>query len=306
MRVFVAGATGTLGRPTVRALAAAGHEVRAVARRPESAEMLRALGAEPVPIADFFDAGEITAAVAGSEAVLHLATRIPPFGRMRRRAAWRENDRVRSQGSSILVSAALAARARVYVQQSVTLLYQDLGDTWLYETAPLDAAWPLASARDAERETARFTARGGQGIVLRLGIFYGPQAPSTRALVGLARWRLAPVVGTGEQYVSSIHVDDAAAAVAAALAVPAGVYNVVDDEPLSARAYLGALAAAFGFKAPRRISRRLARFLLGPGGEVLARSQRVSNTMFKAVTPWKPAYPTAREGWPAIAKAWGR
>jgi nucleoside-diphosphate-sugar epimerase len=301
MRVFVAGATGTLGRPTVRALVAAGHTVRGVARRPENVAVLRALGAEPALVADFFDAAEMERAVAGSEAVLHLATHIPPIRRMRQRRAWRDNDRLRSQGSSILVNAALAAGTRVYVQESVTFLYQDLGDTWLYETAPIDAAWPLASVRDAERETARFGVRGGQGIVLRLGLFYGPDAPSTRDVAKLARWRLVPIVGDGSQYVSSIHVEDAAAAVAASLGVQGGIYNVVDDEPLVQRDYLGTMAAAFGFKPPRSISRRLATLLLGPGTDALSRSQRVSNTMFKAVAPWTPKYPSVRQGWPAVA-----
>ena len=100
---------------------------------------------------------------------MHLATRIPPLAQMRKLANWRDNDRLRSQGASVLVNAALAAKARIYVQESITFLYQGLGDTQLFETAPIDAPQPLASARDAERETARFSARGGQGVVLRFG-----------------------------------------------------------------------------------------------------------------------------------------
>lgn len=300
MRVFVAGGTGTLGRPTVRLLTAAGHEVRALARTPERAAPLRALGAEPV-VADLFDLRAMTAALAGAEAVLHLATRIPPPSRMRKLAHWRDNDRLRSQGASVLVSAALAAEARIYVQESITFLYQGLGDTWLYETAPVDAPQPLASARDAERETARFSARRGQGVVLRLGQFYGADAPSTRAMVALARRRLLPIVGSGDHYVSSIHVDDAAAAVVAALGVPAGVYNVVDDEPLPQREHVAALAEAFGFGRPLRLPLAVARLAFGAAVEALVRSQRVNNTMFKAVSEWRPRYPSVRQGWRAVA-----
>lgn len=302
MRVFVAGGTGTLGRPTVRLLVAAGHEVRALARTPERGAALRALGAEPV-VADFFDLQAMTEAVAGAEAVLHLATRIPPLAEARKLANWRDNDRLRSQGSSILVSAALAAKAKVYVQESITFLYQSLGDTQIFETAPIDAPQPLASARDAERETARFTARGGQGIVLRFGGFYSAEAPSTLAMVGLARRRLFPIVGAGDHYVSSILVDDAAAATVAALGVPAGVYNVVDDEPLPMRDWMGALTDAFGFKPARHVPHWLARFVMGPAVEVLTRSQRVNNTMFKAVTSWTPSQPSVRQGWRAVATA---
>lgn len=302
MRVFVAGGTGTLGRPTVRLLVAAGHEVRGLARTPERGAVLRTLGAAPV-VADFFDLQAMTAAVAGAEAVLHLATRIPPPARMRSLAAWRDNDRLRSQGSSILVSAALAAQAKIYVQESITFLYQDLGDQQIFETAPIDAPQPLASARDAERETARFTARGGQGIVLRFGGFYAAEAPSTLATVALARRRFFPIIGSGDQYVSSIHVDDAAAATVAALAVPAGVYNVVDDEPLPMREWVKALTDAFGFKPARHLPPWLARLLFGRTIDLLTRSQRVNNTMFKAVTSWTPSQPSVRQGWRAVAAA---
>jgi nucleoside-diphosphate-sugar epimerase len=237
------------------------------------------------------------------DAILHLATRIPPLAKMRKLAAWRDNDRLRSQGASVLVNAAIAAKAKVYLQESITFLYQSMGDTQLYETAPIDAPQPLASARDAERETARFTARGGQGIVLRFGGFYGPDAPSTHDTVRLARRRLFPVIGAGDYYFSSIHVDDAAAATVAALGIAAGVYNVVDDEPLPMRDYVRALTDAFGFKPARHLPMWLARLVLGAGVEALTRSQRVNNTMFKAVSPWRPRFPSVRQGWRAVAEA---
>ena len=302
MRVFVAGGTGTLGRPVLRLLVAAGHEVRALARSAERGDVLRALGAEPV-VADFFDLRTMTAAVDGAEAILHLATSIPPPAKMRKLAAWRDNDRLRSQGSSILVTAALAVKARVYVQESITFTYQSLGDTWLYETAPVDAPQPLASARDAERETARFSARGGQGIVLRFGQFYSAEAPSTLATVALARRRLLPIVGRGDHYVSSIHVDDAAAAVIAALPIQAGVYNVVDDEPVPMREHVGALIEAFSFRPAWHLPLAIARWAFGPASEALFRSQRVNNTMFKAVSGWAPRYPSVRQGWRQVAQA---
>jgi len=301
MRVFVAGGTGTLGRPTVRLLVAAGHAVRALARTPERGDVLRALGAEPV-VADFFDARAMTAALEGSEAIFHLATRIPPVTRMRKLSAWRDNDRLRSQGASILVNAALAVSARIYVQESITFLYQGLGDTQIFETAPVDAPQPLASARDAERETARFSARGGQGVVLRFGAFYGPTAPSTLATIAAARRRWFPIIGAGDHYMSSIHVDDAAAATVAALQAPAGIYNVVDDEPLSMREYVGALTDAFRLKPARHAPLWLARLLFGSRVDLLTRSQRVNNTMFKAVTGWSPRHPSVRQGWRAVAE----
>jgi nucleoside-diphosphate-sugar epimerase len=142
-------------------------------------------------------------------------------------------------------------------------------------------------------------------VVLRFGLFYAADAPSTRAAVALARRRLFPVLGAGDHFVSSIHVDDAAAATVAALAVPAGVYNVVDDEPLPQREYVRALTDAFGFRPARRLPLWAARLLLGAGIDALTRSQCVKNTMFKAVTTWTPRYPSVRQGWRAVAAALG-
>jgi nucleoside-diphosphate-sugar epimerase len=305
VNVFVAGATGTLGRPAVRALVAAGHRVRGLARDARRAGLVRDLGAEPV-IGDLFDAEAIRAAVDGSDAVLHLATRIPPLARMRRRSAWRDNDRVRSQGASTLVGAALAAGVRTYVQESISFLYAAQGDRWIDETAPIDAVWPLASAHDAERETARFATHGGAGVILRFAAFYAPYAPSTLDTIRLARRRLFGIAGRGDHYVSAIHVDDAAAAVVAALAVPGGIYNVCDDEPLTMREYVLALTRACGFPAPLRVPTPLARLLLGPVAAVLTRSQRVANGMFKATAGWAPRCRSVREGWSEIARQLGR
>ena len=172
MRVFVAGGTGTLGQPTVRLLCAAGHEVRALARTPERGAALRALGAEPV-VADMFDLRAMTAALAGSEAIMHLATRIPPLAQMRKLCRVARQRPPAEPG----VEHPRDRRARgpgPHLRPGVDhLLYQGRGDEQLFETAPIDAPQPLASARDAERETARFTARGGRGWCCA-------SAPSTR------------------------------------------------------------------------------------------------------------------------------
>ncbi len=267
--------------------------------------MIRDLGADPV-IGDLFDAAAMRAAVHGSEAVLHLATRIPPFARMRRPSAWRDNDRVRTEGAHILVDAALAVGARTYVQESVTFLYAPQGDRWLDETAPIEVAPLLVSAYDAERETARFGAQGGAGVVLRFATFYASYAPSTIDSVRLARWRLFTIIGAGDHYMSAIHVDDAATAVVAALGVPGGIYNVCDDEPLMMREHVLALVRACRCAAPLRVPAGLARLLLGPVAAVLTRSQRVANGKFKRAAGWTPRYPSAREGWQEIAGRLGR
>jgi nucleoside-diphosphate-sugar epimerase len=304
MNVFVAGATGALGIPTVQALLAAGHRVRGTARGEEKAARLRALGAEAVTV-DLYDGRALAETVAGSEAVLHLATKIPPPSRpwLLSRRFQLENDRLRSEASALLVNAALAAQARVYVQESITFVYADAGEKWIDEDTTLQPTPLLLSALDAERETQRFTESGGRGISLRFAGFYGPNARSTHESVRLARYRLFPTFGTGENFFSSIHVDDAAAAAVAALDAPAGTYNIGDDQPVRFREYTEALAHAFGFGRSVRLPAAVARLALGPLAEVVLRSHRVSNRRFKEATAWAPRHASVREGWRAIAAA---
>src|SRR6266542_179545 len=290
MKVFVAGATGVLGRPTVRALIEAGHEVRGTARGPEKAEMLRSLGADPVEV-DLFDPVAVRAAVVGSEAVLHFATKIPPIMRMRWKGAWRENDRLRSLASRHLVDAAIAAGASVFLYESITFIYGEHGDDWIGEDGSLSISWAsLKSTLDAERETKRFTEAGGRGVSLRYAAFYASYAQSTLDTIRLARRRMFPVPGDGSNFFSSIHVDDAATVAVAALQAPAGVYNVADDEPLRMRDYAKAITDAFGLKPPRRVPKWLFRLVGGGPAKYLLSSQRVTNARFKENTGWAPKY----------------
>ena len=302
MKVFVAGATGVLGRPTVRALVEAGHEVRGTARGIEKAEMLRSFGAEPVEV-DLFDPNALRTGVAGSEAVLHFATKIPPIMRMRWKGAWRENDRLRTIASKHLVDAALATSAQVFIYESITFIYGEHGDEWIGEDGSLSIYWAsLKSTLDAERETKRFTEAGGRGVSLRYAAFYAPYAQSTLDTVRLARRRMFPLAGDGSNFFSSIHVDDGATAAVAALQAPAGVYNVTDDEPLRMRDYARAITDAFGLKPPRRVPRWLFRLVGGGPAKYLVSSQRVANARFKEKTGWVPKYRSAREGWQQIAQ----
>ncbi|MCZ7535444.1 MAG: NAD(P)H-binding protein [Acidimicrobiia bacterium] len=217
--VFVAGATGVLGRRVVSLLVAAGHDVRGVARSPAKAALLRSLGAEPVEV-DLFDAAAVGAAVEGSDVIVHLATSIPPLSKMRSRRAWRDNDRLRTETTRHLVDAALAHGIDRVVTESITFHYVDRGSDWIDEGASTDTAGALDSVGDLEREVARLTASGGTGVVLRFGLFYGPDARSTGEYLGLARRGLAVTVGSPNGYISSIHTDDAAAAVVAAIDAP--------------------------------------------------------------------------------------
>lgn len=300
MKVFVAGATGVLGKRAVALLVGEGHEVRAVARTPEKAELVRRLGATPVTV-DLFDRDAVNDAVAGHDVVCNLATHIPPMAKAGSPGAWAENDRIRREVSRNLVDAALAAGASRYIQESITFPYEDQGDRWIDEDSPFEATGYVSSVGEAEANARRFTEAGGTGVVLRFAAFYGPDSHTTRDQVRLARNGVAAVLGHAGAYQSSISTDDAATAVVAALRAPAGVYNVADDEPLTKRAYADVLAAAVG--APRAVlPPTLVQKVAGGKVAPLMRSQRISNRRFREATGWAPADRSAREGVPpAIA-----
>lgn len=302
MEIFITGATGVLGREVVPRLVAAGHGVRGMARSSANESDLRRLGAIPVRT-DLLDPASLRDALAGSDAVFHLATSIPPPRRAGKAEAWCANDRLRREGTQALVDAALAAGVDVFVYPSVTFVYPDGGDRWLDAATTPPAAEPptiLRSTLDAEAAVARFAATGRRGIVLRMGQFYGPDASQ---MLALARRGFALVLGDGAGYQSSIWIPDAAAAVVAALErAPCGTYDVVDDEPLTRDELSAALAVAVGRRRLRHLPVSLMRRMAGAAAPVLVASQRVSNRRLKAATVWTPTVPSARDGWRRLGR----
>jgi len=197
MRILVTGGSGVLGRAAIPLLGACGHDVDA----PSRAEL------------DPFDPVAVGRAVEGADVVLHLATRIPPPERLDEREAWRENDRLRSEASRLLVDAALASDTRLYVQPTITFVYPLEGAA--DEETPLgEVPDILLSALAAEQQAARFAAGGRRAVVLRFGLLDGPGTGSDRP---------NPAFG------ATLHIDDAGRALVAALEVPGGVYNVCRD-----------------------------------------------------------------------------
>ncbi|MBO0851498.1 MAG: NAD(P)-dependent oxidoreductase [Pseudonocardia sp.] len=301
MKVFVTGGTGAIGRHVVPALIARGHEVTALARTPDKAAALTAQGAGTTSVS-LFERAALAEAFAGHDAVTNLATAIPSTMRFVSSKAWRENHRVRAEGSAAVADAALAAGVDRLLQESVCMLYHDRGSEWIDEDAPVDP-YPIARSNiAAETNAHRFTEAGGTGIVLRFGLFYGPGAAHSEQMFAQARHHIGFVLGRGDGYLSSIHLADAASAVISALDAPSGTYNVVDDRPLTMREYADALAEAAGKAMWLRVPGRAAA-LLGDRLTSLTRSLRVSNARFRAATGWAPRYPSAREGWLATAAA---
>jgi len=298
MKIFLTGATGVVGTRALPALVAAGHQVTAVARGPQKADLVRRLGGEPVAV-DLFDASAVKAAVVGSEAVVHLATNIPALTKAARASAWATNERLRREASRNLVDAALAVGAERYVQESIAFPYVDAGDQWIDEDHPVDHVGPFAGAGVAEAQTARFTEAGGRGVVLRFAQFYADDASHLRVLNRLLRLRLNPFFGPPAAYSSWIHAEDAGAAVAAAVGAPAGIYNIGDDEPLR-RADAGAAAAeSLGLRPPHTIPAPMLR-LAGSTAALLTRSLRVRNARYRDATGWAPTHPSLRGSWPEV------
>ncbi len=297
MKVFLAGGTGVVGTRALPALVGAGHDVTAVARTEEKAALVRSLGGDPVTV-DLFDADAVRTAVVGHEAVVNLATSIPPMTKAARGSAWTTNERLRSEASNHLVDAALAAGASRYVQESIAFPYVDNADRWIDEDHPVDHVGPFTGARDAEAAAQRFAGHGGVGVVLRFAQFYAADATHTQAFNKSVRARVNPFVGDPDAYVSSIHAEDAGSAVVAALRAPTGIYNVGDDEPVT-RAEAGQIVAeALGVKPPHALP-KLVRAATPGTARLLMRSLRVSNRRFKEATGWAPAHLSIRGEWPA-------
>jgi nucleoside-diphosphate-sugar epimerase len=300
VQVFLLGGTGAIGRYALRALVGAGHEVSALARTPEKGAVVREHGGAPVTVS-MFDRGALSVAFRGHDAVVNLATSMPSTATFLFRRAWADSERLRKEGSAAVVDAALAAGVGRLVQESVSMLYPDGGDRWLDESVPHDRYTNAEGNLAAEASTARFSDAGGTGVVLRLGLFYGPGARHSEQFLALARRHVLLVMGHPDSYVSSIHVADGAAAVSFALQVPNGVYNVVDNEPLTKRQYAQALADVAGKRPWIRGPGRLAA-VFGDRLTSLTRSLRVDNRLFRDTSGWEPRYSSAREGWAATAR----
>jgi nucleoside-diphosphate-sugar epimerase len=244
------------------------------------------MGADPVE-ASLFDPESLRTAVVGHDAVVNLATHIPPLSRASRPEAWAENERIRREGSRNLVDAASACGVTVFVQESLAFCYEDRGEEWIDETTPLVTEDVTGSVETAEANVARFAESGGRGVVLRFGRFYDVTSDHTRAQLRAATLGVSGEVGAVDGYQPLVDVRDAAEAVALALDAPAGVYNVVDDGPLTRREVDAVVARAVG---RRRLHRPLdkAPGRLGPSTSLFSRSMRVSNRKFVDATGWRP------------------
>lgn len=295
VNILVAGATGVVGRRAIPLMLEKGHRVSAVARSPANRAALEQLGAAPLEV-DLFDLAKVRTAARGHDVVVNLASSIPPSSKSFLPWAWRENTRVRRYVSANLAAAAKEAGAERLIQESFAPTYLDAGDDWIEESWPVKPPRYNRGILDAERAAAQFGATGATATVLRFGYFYGPDSDFVHDTIRMLRKGWAPCLGSPDAYISSISHDDSASAVMAALTAPGGTYNVADDEPLKKREFYNSLADALGVQHPRFPPRWLSH-ITGSLGEMLSRSQRISNRKLRSVG-WAPGYPSVRAGWP--------
>ena len=314
MRVFVAGASGVIGRSLVPRLVESGHEVVGMTRSPSKQDLVRGLGARPV-VADALDPDAVAQAVAAAEpeVIVHELTSLS--GPMSMKAA-RDPERfegaivtgrLRTEATDHLLAAGRAVGARRFVAQSFgAFRLTRAGGPVQTEDEPID---PGPSGRqqpglDAilHLERAVTSIDWGEGLALRYGGFYGPGTAVSldpdAALAGPVRRRRLPIVGKGDGIMSYVHVDDAAAATVIAVERGGpGVYNIVDDEPAAQREWLPVLADALGAKPPRRMPRRLVRLLAGEmAAAMMTDAKGSSNLKAKRELGWEPRYPSWRQG----------
>lgn len=298
MKVFLTGGTGALGRYVVPALIERGHQLTVLARSADKAAQLQRLGAAAARV-DLFDAPNVADAVAGHDAVVNLATAIPPVRDMAVPEAWDMNSRIRRDGSAILVDAARRAGIERFVQESISYAYGSHGDDWIDESVPQQTDAMTESVAIAEANAQRFAARPANVVVvLRFGWFYGAGSDQTEGLIAAARHPSGPVLGDRDDWIGSLHLGDAASAVAASLLAPSGAYNVA-DEPVTWGAFADALADAVGDAPWRRAEQRSAT-VFGQRDGALYQSQRVSNRRFREATGWEPRFRSVREGYAAV------
>jgi 2-alkyl-3-oxoalkanoate reductase len=314
VKVFVAGATGVLGRALVPQLVARGHEVVGMTRSASKQDLVRGLGARPV-VVDALDPDAVAQAVASAEpeVIVHELTALSGKLSARdmrhpdRSVAVTMTNRLRTEATDHLLAAGRVVGARRFVAQSIAAFrFARTGGPVQTEADPLDPDPPAAlrtgQAAILHLEQAVTTIEWGDGLVLRYGSFYGPGTGISLApdavMAAPIRKRRFPIVGGGGGVWSHIHIEDAAAATSAAVERGRpGIYNVVDDDPAPVREWLPVLASALDAKPPRRVPRWLVRLLAGEAATAMMTDVRgASNEKAKRELGWKPRYASWRQG----------
>jgi len=307
MKIFLAGATGAIGKRLLPMLVAAGHHVTGTTRSADKAKSIGAAGAQP-EVVDALNKSQVMEAVqrARPDVIIHELTAIPENLNLKHfDEAFALTNMLRTEGTDHLLAAARQSGCRRFIGQSYAGWPYARTGLWVKKEEDALVTLPEESVRRTFQaiihvESAVLNEPGMEGFVLRYGAFYGPGTS-----LGHGGWMLeeiknrrVPVVGKGTGHWSFLHVDDAASAtVAAVTATSPGLYNICDDEPAPVSEWLPFLADAIGAKPPRRLPSWLGRMAIGDYGVAMMNEIRgASNEKAKSQMRWKLKWPTWREG----------
>ena len=310
MRVFLSGGTGVLGRRVIKLLVDGGYQVVGLSRSQANTDWLIQHGAEPRQ-GDLFNQEEINHLTSDCEAVLHLATAIPT--KLRTKSAdWSMNDRIRREGTRVMLGAALHNHCDLFLQQSIISIYGEHGGKWVDESIPV-ATHPssiLQSAVDMEQMIQdAITDHKAPAVILRFGSFYSHDSAQTSAMFQMTKKGTFPILGNGRFYWNLISADDAARAVFHAVEnhskIVGQTINVCDDLPILNRDLLTYMADILEVRKPFRIPLLLAKLLLGSDIiKAISASFRCRNNLAKENLNWQPQFQTYREGFRVEIEKW--
>lgn len=289
----MSGGTGVIGRAAVTAMVTSGHKVDVISRRPQNVPLIESMGARPLP-GDLFDPASLVPHYRGADVVVNLATSVPVGYAAMLPGAWRRNDALRNRAVGNVVRAALEAGVRRVVQESVSFVYADHGDTWITEQSPIEITHVTEPAAVAEAAVQDYSCDSRIGVLLRFGLIVGDDAQTRFWLRSASQGR--PVgIGAPEAWTHLVHTDDLGPAVLAALHAPSGVYNV-GAEPVRRAELVEGYAKAAGVERGAFLGPVVSR-LAGARIEPLTRSLRVSSEHFVGSTGWRPLRPTFDPAW---------
>jgi nucleoside-diphosphate-sugar epimerase len=307
MKIFIAGATGVLGRRLIQRFRERGHSVVCAARSAQNEITIRKQGGESRQ-ADLFDADSLARAAEGADVVIHAATAIPTNAKPRPED-WQTNDRIRQDGTRALAQAAAKVGAKQFLVQSITWVARPEDQSAFDENTPPHTDFITRSTLDMETIAREAGSKHGFAVgVLRCAWFHAPDAAHTRYFGEQLLARKLPIIGEGNAIWQFIHVDDAANAfVTVAEANRSGLWHVTDDQPMTSGVYLSGFARRLGAPAPRHVPMWMAKLLAGAAAvNFMTSSTRTSNARFRQDFNWTPRFPSYREALDRIVGEWRR
>ncbi len=310
MKVFVAGATGVLGKRLVRQFSGEGHEVVGLSRGEEGDEIIRQRGGKPHR-GDILEESTLLEGARGADVLIHAATAIPTSTKPSPEE-WEQNDRIRRRGTRNLTDVATRVGARQYLQQSITWVARQPDGSAFDEESPVHPDRITQSALDGEQIARQVGEEHELRVgILRCGWFYAADAHHTRELGSRLANRRLPILGGGllgrnDATVSLIHVEDAAGAFLRTAETGAeGLWHIVDDRPVTVAEFLKRIARRLGVEEPYRIPGWLARPLIGSYNvKFFTTSKPTTNRRARDELEWEPRFPTLEEGIEEVVGRW--